>query len=79
MGTFMSENVLPKFFSRSFMVSCLIFKSLSHFELIIVYGERVCVDFIGLQAVVQLSKHILLKRLSFSHYIFLFSRIIYFV
>ena len=54
-----------------FMVSCLIFKSLSHFELIIVYGERVCADFIGLQTVVQLSKHILLKRLSFFHYIFL--------
>ena len=31
---FMSENVLPMFSSRSFMVSCLIFKSLSHFEFI---------------------------------------------
>ena len=28
---FMSENVLPLFSSRSFMVSCLIFKSLRHF------------------------------------------------
>ena len=30
----MSENVLPMFSSRSLMVSCLIFKSLSHFEFI---------------------------------------------
>ena len=35
---FMSENVLPMFSSRSFMVPCLIFKSLSHFELILVFG-----------------------------------------
>ena len=32
---FMSENVLPLFSSRSFMVSCLIFKCLSHFEFIL--------------------------------------------
>ena len=38
---FMSENVLPMFSSRSFMLSCLMFKSLSHFEFIFVYGERV--------------------------------------
>ena len=31
---FMSENFLLMFPSRSFMVSCLIFKSLSHFEFI---------------------------------------------
>ena len=37
---FMSENVLSMFFSRSFRVSCLIFKSLSHFEFIFVYGVR---------------------------------------
>ena len=33
---FMSENVLPMTFSRSFMVSCLTFKSLSYFEFIFV-------------------------------------------
>ena len=38
----MSENVLPMFSSRSFMVSCLMFKSLSHFEFIFVYGVREC-------------------------------------
>ena len=31
---FMSENVLPVLSSMSFVVSCLIFKSLSHFEFI---------------------------------------------
>ena len=32
---FMSKNVLPMFSTRSFMVSYLIFKSLSHFEFIL--------------------------------------------
>ena len=36
----MSENVLPMFFSRSLMASCLIFKSLSHVEFIFVHGVR---------------------------------------
>ena len=45
---FMLENVLPMFSSRSFMVSCLIFKSLSHFEFIFVYGVRVCFNFTDL-------------------------------
>ena len=38
------RNVLPVFSSRSFVVpclSCLMFKSLSHFELSFVYGVRV--------------------------------------
>ena len=67
----MSENVLPKFFSRSFMVSCLIFKSLSHFEFIFVYGVRECSNFIDLHVAVQLSQHHLGKRLSFPQCIFL--------
>ena len=36
----MSENVLPMFSSRSLVVSCLTFKSLSHFDFIFVYGMR---------------------------------------
>ena len=32
---FMSENVLPMFSSRSFMVSCLIFRSLNHLEFVL--------------------------------------------
>ena len=37
---FMSENVLPMYSSRSFMVFCLMFKSLSHFEYRM--GENIC-------------------------------------
>ena len=37
----MLENVLPMFSSRSFMVSGLMFKTLSHFEFILVHGVRV--------------------------------------
>ena len=36
----MSENVLPVFSSRSFIVSGLTFRSLIHFEFIFVYGVR---------------------------------------
>ena len=42
---FISENVLPMFFSRSFIMPCLIFKSLNPVELIFVYGVRVCSNF----------------------------------
>ena len=68
---FMSENVLPMFSSRSFVVSYLIFKPLSHYEFIFVYGVRVCSNFIDLHAAVQISRHHLLKRLSFPHCVFL--------
>ena len=34
----MSDNVLPMFFYRSFMVLWLIVKTLSHFEFIFVYS-----------------------------------------
>ena len=37
------------------MVSCLTFKSLSHFEFIFVHGVRVCSNFIDLHEAVQLS------------------------
>jgi len=52
-------------------MSCLIFKSLSHFNFIFVHGEMVCSSFIDSYAAVQFSKHHLLKRLSFLYYIFL--------
>ena len=67
----MSENVLLMFSSRSFKVSYLIFKLISRFEFVSVYGVRVCSDFTDLHTAVQLSKHHLLKRLSFPHCIFL--------
>uniref|UniRef100_A0A8D0P2M2 Uncharacterized protein n=1 Tax=Sus scrofa TaxID=9823 RepID=A0A8D0P2M2_PIG len=67
----MSENVLPMFSSRSLMVSCLIFKSFSHFEFIFMHGVRVFSSLIYLHAAVQVSQQYLLKRLSFSHFMFL--------
>ena len=38
----MSENVLPMFSSRSFIVSGLTFRYLIHFEFNFVYGVRKC-------------------------------------
>ena len=51
----MSESVLPMFSCRSFMVSCLIFKSFSRVELIFVHGMRVCSNFIALHTAVWVS------------------------
>ena len=59
------------FSSRSFTVSGLTFRSLIHFEFIVVYGVRKCSSFVLLQVVNQFSQHQLLKRLSFLHCIFL--------
>ena len=67
---FVSENILPMFSSRSFLVSCLIFKSLSHFEYFCAWYECVCSSFTNLHAAVQFFQHHLLKRLFFSHFIF---------
>ena len=38
----MSGSVLPTFSSRSFIVSGLTFKSLTHFDFIFVYGVKKC-------------------------------------
>ena len=57
--------------SRSFIVSCLTFRSLIHFEFIFVYGVRKCSSFILLQVFDQFSLHHLLKRLSSLHCIVL--------
>ena len=56
----MSEDILSMIFLRSFKVSCLMFKSLSHFEFLYV------LDYIQLYHFPNLP-----KRLSFSFYIFL--------
>ena len=61
----MSENVLSMFSSGSLMVSCLTFKSLSHFEFVLVHGVRVCSSLIDVHAAVQVSQQYLLKRPSF--------------
>ena len=51
------DNVLPVFSSRSFMVSCLMFKSLSHFEFIFVCGERVYSNFTDLHVFYNLDSN----------------------
>ena len=56
---------------QEFDGTCLTFKSLSHFEFIFVHGMRICTSFLDLHAAAQFSKHHLVKRMSFSHYIFL--------
>ena len=53
------------------MVSFLIFKSLSHFKFIFMHGVGVCSTFIDLHLAVQVSQQCSLKRLSFSHFMFL--------
>ena len=67
----MSEKVLPIVSSRSLIVSYLIFRFFSHFEFIFVHDVRVCSSVIGLHAAVQVSQEYLLKRLSFSSFMFL--------
>ena len=67
----MSSSVLPMFFSKSFIVSALPFRSLIHFEFIFVYGVRKCSNFVLLHVAVQFSQNHLLKRLSLPHCIFL--------
>ena len=57
---FVSEDVLPVFSYRNFM-SCLIFRSLSHFEFIILYVVRECSSIIDLPLAVQLSQRHWLK------------------
>ena len=59
------------FSSKSFIVSGLTFRSLSHFEFIFMYGVRNCTNFILLHGAIQFSQNHLLKRLSLSHCIFL--------
>ena len=58
-------------FSSSSVMSCLIFKTLSHFQFAFVYGVRVYTNFINLHVTFQLSQHHLWMRLSFLHCVFL--------
>ena len=52
----MSSSVLPMFSSKSFIISCLTFRSLVHFEFIFVYGVRKYSNFILLYVAVQFSQ-----------------------
>ena len=67
----MSSTVLLMFSSKNFIVSCLTFRSLIHFEFIFMYGVRRCSNFILLHVAIQFFQLHLLKRLSFPHCIFL--------
>ena len=69
LGQFMSEHILLMISSRTFKISCLMSKFLSHFEFIFVYAVRVYSNFIDSHGAVQLSQQHLLKT-SF-HCIFL--------
>ena len=62
----MSDNVLPVFPSRSFMISYLTIKCLSNFWIFCVYSERVCYIFTDLLEVVQLSPTPLAEETLFS-------------
>ena len=67
-----SEIFLPKFSSRTLMVSWLIFyKFFIHLEFIFVYGVCWFSSFIFLHVAVQLSQHHLLKMLFLLHFILL--------
>ena len=66
----MSETLLPKFSSTTFMAPGLTFKFLIHFEFIFVCGLRRCYSFISLHISVQFSQHHLLNKLSLAHCMF---------
>ena len=55
------------FSSRVFMVSCLVFQSLSHFEFMFVYGVKECLNVSNLYVADQ--NHFL-KRFTFLHCVF---------
>nr|KAF6506072.1 hypothetical protein HJG63_007912 [Rousettus aegyptiacus] len=59
------------FSSMHFIDSVLIFRSLIHFELLLVCGDRQQSSFSLLQVAFQFSQHHLLKRLSFLYCMFL--------
>ena len=65
----MSKGILPMFSSRSFIVSCLTFKSLIHFEFIFCIQCEKVVQFDSFPSPVF--QYCLLKRLSFPHCVFL--------
>jgi hypothetical protein len=66
-----ASSIFPALSCTSFRVSGHIFRSLVHFELILVQGERHGASISFLQAAIQFFQQYLLKRLSFLHPIFL--------
>jgi hypothetical protein len=68
-----ASRVFPDLSWTSFRVSGLMLRSLIHFELILVQGDRHVSSFSFLQTDNHFSQQNLLKRLSFLHHIFLAS------
>ena len=66
----MLKKLLLMFSSRIFMISGVTFESLIHCEFIFAYNIRKWSSLILLYAAVQVSQHHLLRRLSFSHWIY---------
>ena len=64
----MFEILLPMSSSKIFMILGLTFKSLIHFEFILVCGIIQWYSFIFLHISVQFSQHHLLNKLSLAHY-----------
>jgi len=62
---FVSESVLPMFFSKRFIVSGLTFRSSIHFEFIFLYSVWRSSNIILLHVADQFSEDHLLKRLYF--------------
>jgi len=58
-------SVLPMFFSKSFVVSGLTFRSSISFEYLFVYGMRKCSNFFLLHVAVLFYQDCLLKRCPF--------------
>ena len=52
------------------MVSCLVFKSLSHFEFMLVYGVKECFNVSSLYVADKISQNHFLKRFTFLHCVF---------
>ena len=49
----MSSSILPMFYSKSFIVSGLTFRSLIHFEFIFVWGVRKCYNFQAISSAIS--------------------------
>jgi len=62
---FLSGKVLSMISSSNFMVSCLMIKSLRHFEFIFIYCVKTYCNFFHLHAAVQRFQHHLPERLVF--------------
>jgi len=64
------QPLLPMFSSKSFTISSLTFRSLTHLEIVFVYSIWECSNLTLLCVAVQFSQHHLLKRLFFFSFVY---------